>query len=107
MKLKIPPEVQVGGHVYSIALSPDLKDSDCHAAVNHRLLLLLVNADRPESQKVEGLGHELIHIIDDVYDCDLEETQINRMAQGLFQVFSQLGIEVDWSEVPVKRWEVP
>ncbi len=107
MKLKVPNEIRVGGHVYSIALSNDLKDSDCNAAVNHRLKVIVINTDRPESQKIEGLGHELIHIVNHVYNCNLEEDDVRRLSEGLFQVFSQLGIEVDWSAVPVKEWIFP
>lgn len=99
---KVPNQIQVGGHIYRIVLSPDLRDSNTNAAVNHRLQVVVINSDRPESEKIEGLGHELVHIINSVYDCGFEETQINRIGQGLFQVFSQLGIKLDWSEVPVK-----
>ena len=105
--IKVPKQVQIGGHIYRIALSADIKDSDCHAAVNHRLLAILVSTDRPESQKIEGLGHEIIHIINNIYGCDLEERQIDGLGQGLFQVFSQVGLTLDWSDIPVKEWDIP
>ena len=104
---KVPKQIQVGGHTYTIGLSKDLKDSNSNAAVNHRLLAILIDDDRPESQKIEGLFHEVIHIISHVYGVDLEEAQVDCLGQGIFQVFAQLGIELDWSDIPVRDWHLP
>ncbi len=105
--IKVPKQIQIGGHTYTIGLSRDLKDSNSNAAVNHRLLAILIDSDRPESQKIEGLFHEVIHIINRIYGGDLEEAQIDCLGQGIFQVFAQLGIELDWRDIPVKDWHLP
>ena len=105
---KVPKQVQVGGHIYHIALSQNLKDSDSNAITNNRLQIIVINAERPESQKVEGLLHEIIHVVNNIYlsRC-LEESTIDSISEGLFQVFSQLGVKLDWSEIPVKEYIMP
>lgn len=106
--IKVPKQIQVGGHTYSIALSKDLKDSDSWGAVNNRLQIIVINIERPESQRVEALIHEILHVINNVYhNGNLEEGDVSDVSEGFCQVFSQLGIKLDWSEVPVKEWELP
>ncbi len=60
-----------------------------------------------EAQYDSIILHELVHIINRIYGCDLEEIQVDSLGQGIFQVFAQLGIELDWSDIPVKEWNLP
>lgn len=103
MKLVIPNTIQVGGHTYSIVFNDELEDGNDHAIVNHRLLRIELNPDRPPSQRVEALIHEWLHIINNVYANNrLAETDIEDLSQGLYQVFQQLGIEFDYRLIPQK-----
>ena len=100
MKLVIPPEIQVGGHKYSIAFNENLKDDNDYGRVNHRLQKIELNPARPTSQRVEALIHELLHVISNVYaDRKLEEGDISAVSEGLLQVFQQLDIELDFSQI--------
>lgn len=99
--IKVPQEVQVGGHVYVIELDgEDLKDSHNWGETNFRTLTIKIDKERGLSQRQETLLHELIHVIDEVYmHCRLTEDQVDALGQGLNQIFFDFGIVLDWSEV--------
>lgn len=101
MKLVIPPKVQIGGHTYSITFNEDLKDDNDWGRVNHRLLRIELNPARPLSQMLGALIHELLHVINNVYgNSCLEEGDMHNVSEGLTQVFQQLGIELDFDQIP-------
>lgn len=101
MKLVIPPRIQIGGHTYSVVLNVDLKDDNDYGRVNHRLQKIELNPARPMSQRVEAFIHELLHVINNVYgNANLSEEDIGVVSEGLLQVFQQLGIEPDFSQIP-------
>lgn len=101
MKLVIPDKCQIGGHTYRVAFNASMKDEGDYGRVNHRLQKIELNPVRPESQRTEALIHEVLHVINSVYfDRHLEEDAIAAISEGLLQVFQQLDIEVDWSQIP-------
>ena len=104
MKLVIPPEIQIGGHTYSIVLNEDLKDDNDYGRVNHRLQKIELNPVRPMSQRIEAFIHELLHVINNVYgNANLREEDIGVISEGLLQVFQQLGIEPDFNQLPIEE----
>lgn len=101
MCIKVRKQYQVGGHTYSVILNKGLQDSGDYGQVNHRTQEIEINPLRPESQKAEALGHELLHIINNVYaDGRLSEGDVGALSQGLYQVFQQLGVKLDWQDIP-------
>jgi len=100
MKIKVPKQIQVGGHWYKIVFDKS-QQPDGHAATTvWRKQRIEIDPALPESGKVESLGHEIIHIINQVYmHQDLREQDVDPLSEGLYQVFSQLDIELDWSEI--------
>ena len=100
MKIKVPKLVQVGGHWYGIIFDEGQRD-DGHAATTvWRKQRMAIDPSLPESGKVESLVHEIIHLVNQVY-ChqELREQDVDPLSEGLYQVFSQLGIELDWSGI--------
>ena len=100
--IKVPPQIMVGAHPYRIVLrnSDRLTDEGVFGEVNHRTQTIEIRADRPPSQCLVSLLHEFIHTSANVFSKDgLEEKFIDPIAQGLGQILSQLGIELDWTEV--------
>lgn len=88
MKLVIPTKIQVGGHVFAVVF-------------NEALMKIELNPARPQSQMIESLLHEVLHAVNEVYaGGKLGEEEVHAISQGLLQVFKQLGIEVDFTEIP-------
>ena len=98
-KIKIPDSVKVGGHKYRIILdnSKRLIDESTYGEVNHRKQEIRITANRPASQRREALLHEFLHCIDKVYNREsIEEKVVTHLAEGLNQVFDELGIDFNW-----------
>ena len=109
MQYDFPKEIQIGGHVYKVILKDAaLVDECCHnqgdscqATLEIRVSTVTGDgAQRGTSTIEETLWHEILHQIDDVYVTKdkLDERDIERLSQGLLQIFSQL----DWHIVREK-----
>jgi len=100
MKIKIPREIKVGAHSYRIILTPQLKiDQDKRGIVDHRRQTIELEGSMPNTMLVAVLLHEVVHIIDEVYSCHTDEDTTDRIAQGLTDMFYNMGIEFDWSDI--------
>lgn len=75
-------------------------DEGWKGSVNFRTREILLDPAQSKNQREFSLLHEVIHIIDNAFECDLDEKNISRIAEG-FQVFLQdnLGLEFDWSDI--------
>ena len=106
MKIKVPRQVQIGSHTYSIVKSQkELGDGNFYGEVNHRLQLIRINSERPPSQCAEALLHELLHIVDTILLRDkLDENRISLLSEGLSQaIYKGLNIELDWGDIPEEK----
>lgn len=100
MKLVIPETVQIGGHVYKIVFNRDVVDEGDYARVNHRTLTIELNPVRPASQKGEALIHELIHIVNSVYNNGrFNEDDVAGLSEGLWQVLNAWIEDIDFSNI--------
>ena len=100
MEIKVPQRIRIGGHYYEILLSDDIADRGKSGECNHKKQTLLINTSRPESQKIESLIHEIIHAIDSIYGSDdMPEATVSGLSEGLYQVFQQLGLSLNWKEL--------
>lgn len=103
MKIKVKKQYQVGGHIYAIALDPDLEKQDDLGVVDHTGQRIYINPTRPKSQMLEALLHELIHVVNVVFTHhELGESHVGGLAQGFLQLLGQHEIEFDWSDIPYK-----
>ncbi len=70
------------------------------ADIDYKRLTIHINPEKRLSVKCEGLLHELLHAISTIYANDqLEENEIESLAEGLWQVFEQLGVIFDFSKL--------
>ena len=91
--MKISKKLKVGGTTYKVLDNYTFKESDLMGQTVHtqneiRLGALDPNGKKYDYQKKEECFiHEALHAIDCVYNnSELEEKQVSRLSQGLYQV---------------------
>ncbi len=107
MKYKHLPRIQIGGHLYKIILKDAATVDDsghnsgdsCQGNLEIRIATRLVDGtSRALSTIEETFWHETLHQIDRIYATNdediLKEGDIERLAQGLYQIYNQLGWHV-------------
>jgi len=101
VKVRIPREIKVGAHTYSIGFSPHLHcDEARYGNCNHRTQEIQLWAESPPSLRDESLIHEVIHIGELCYRIDVSDSDIDRIAHLILEfLVRNLGIEFDWSEI--------
>lgn len=102
--MKVPKTIQVGGHTYTIVLSAH-KMSDHEGSdgdVNHITHKIRVWSVLPPSRRMETLMHELFHAAHKIYARKEAATEVlfDALCEGLTQMLPQLGLELDWSDIP-------
>jgi len=98
--IKVPRTIRIGGHQYTIVFSQGVSDAGDYGRVNHRTLTIELAPERPMSQKAASLIHEILHIINNVYNNrHCEEDDLDALAEGFNQVLEALGIELDWGDI--------
>ena len=99
----IPSSLKIGGFTVSVCMDKEtqkLLDEKCIYGQysSLQLQIRLKNDLIPELFNYTFL-HELIHAIDNIYCSDkLDEGTVNGIANGLLQVFEQLGIRFSINE---------
>ena len=91
--MRIPKKVKVGGHWYKVHIGYIFKErfdrsGDTDSDIKEiRIAKETLGVPLPKSQVEQVFIHEILHAIDWVYNSDeLEEKQIKRLAEGLYQV---------------------
>jgi hypothetical protein len=92
--IELPEVIKIGGFDHQIIL--DGEDCDNQGAWGlysfRKKSLTLDSRLSPQHFSAEFI-HELLHGVDQVYNsCQLEEQQVASLANGLHQVFEQLGV---------------
>ena len=92
--MKIPEKIRVGGHIYTIEYSKDLvRDDNRLGQVCWQKMLVLLEENQAWSSLVVSFLHETLHLIDKHYNNKaLTEDEVDSIAEGLFQVLSDMGI---------------
>jgi len=101
MKVKIPKEIKIGAFSYSIKMVEGL-ENDYHLlgqCLTDKGIIKLEMHSIPQV-KDATLLHEVVHAINDVFVCKIDDECVERIAQGLAEILkNNLGIEFDWSEI--------
>jgi hypothetical protein len=106
MIINVPKSIMVGGHEYSISLRPMLHELlwGEHSYPKAEITVATEGADRV---RAPALIHELTHAIGYIYCGDaLDERAVASLAEGIYQIIQQLGIELCWDGVPVLESDI-
>lgn len=105
MKVKIPASIHVGAHSFRVSRVRGLSDATGSQALsNSSRLYIQVEDDRPQSVTTSSFFHELIHMALHIYnggEKKVPHTIHDAIAEGFLQVLTEMGIEFDFSELPV------
>ena len=95
--MKIPKKITIGSHTYKVRISTDLwKREGLFGSAQHNIQLIEIETGQhPEGVHISFV-HELLHCVDKCYNNHaLAEETIDALAEGLSQVFLQLGIKFE------------
>ena len=107
-KIKVKPTIKMGCHEYRIVLSKTLKPDDGDDGfVHHGKQVIRIDYGLCSSRRMTTLFHEIDHIILKVFNLYLPEDRgaeaiIAGFAEGNGILFEQLGIELDWADIPIE-----
>ena len=102
--MKIPKSLKVGGHTYKVILPYHFKEKyDIFGQSHHPSQEIRIGTDDGNGirRNEEGIEttfiHEILHCVDKIYNGDelfekLGETGIEKIAEGLYQVFKDNGL---------------
>jgi hypothetical protein len=89
--LKIPDKVKIGGIIYNVKLISGKVNNELHernyiGRIDHERCIITVDSDIDNQRMVNSLLHELVHGIEYQYQIEISEKDIDRFANGLYQV---------------------
>ena len=101
MKIKIPSFLKIGGHNFRVVLDDTSEGFGRRAEIDYKRLEIRIVPNKHHSVKSQGLIHELVHAIDEIYLNRQIETEniIEPLAEGIWQFLEQLGIEFNFDEL--------
>lgn len=101
MDIKIPIEIKMATHTYKVVFKEHLNlDERNLGTINHRTQTIELEPTLAPSEINTCLLHEIVHLIQRVYGCDLSDTDTDRLAQGMAEfLFNNLGIKFIWDDI--------
>ena len=92
--MKIPKTIKVGGHTYEVVIDEHLwHNENLHGQVDYNNQVITLDTYGHPQQLSATFIHEVLHAIDRYFNNKaLTEDEIDSMAEGLFQVLSDMGI---------------
>ena len=104
MEIKVPRVIKVGSHSYKVYFDGREDDGDFRGSALHNHHEILLNPTLHREQLRVTFIHEVLHIIGQVFDERMPEESTIRTAEGLgILLFSNLGIDFDFSSIPTRR----
>jgi hypothetical protein len=103
MNYKHPKTFQIGSHTLNIKFmeaSATDNTNDHVATCNTQRCVVTIatktsnGEDRALSYIEQSLMHEIVHSINTIFESGLDEANVERIAQGLTQVLSSVGIHL-------------
>lgn len=76
--------IKVAGNVYTIRADQDLENQGILGEANFNTHEILINPLYSKQQQEAVLLHEIIHVINYVYNVGLDEEHVDRLARGLY-----------------------
>ena len=104
IEITIPNEIAIAGHKYNLFYDNNLKYTEWDATTDHNKQTIDVRPDIPQSRKSVTIIHELLHVVNLVYNSKkCNEEDIWALGEGLWQVVSSIGIEFNFSNIQEKE----
>lgn len=105
IKLKVKPLYYVGGHPFRVILTNNImEDKGRIGEVDYKTITIKIAPHTVESQKTKALIHEFIHVVNQIYNLEkLKESDVMQISEGLNQIFSQMNIELDWTDIKEEK----
>ena len=100
VKIKIPREIKIASHTYTIKFDSKalISAGGSAALVRHLYKEILLEKSLPPSELSQSFLHEFIHCIERIWVVKIDDVDVDRLAEGLAVfLFDILGIEFDWS----------
>lgn len=89
--MNIPDKLKIGGIVYKIELVDEIRDGDNAGRLETKKNRILLDKTGPINQLELTLLHEIIHAI----NIEVEEKDVEFLAQALYQVLVDNGLVFD------------
>ncbi len=100
MKVKVPNKIKIGCFTYDIVYDDTIvPDHNRCGEISPREHKIRMATYLQGDSKSQSLAHEITHFISDVYSCELDEANTDRIANGFIEFLQQLGIEFDWTNI--------
>ena len=80
-------KIKIGGHIYEITEASDAFSEGTYGTIIYNTNEIIVSSKLAESQKEETLLHEFLHALDAQYKTGLNDSQIERLAEGLYALY--------------------
>jgi len=96
----IPKVIKIGCHTFKSIFFKGLIDGGTFGRTLHVQGEIMLNPSNSYSQNVVSWWHEVLHAIGAIYCSDkLEESVVDSIAEGLGQVFEEIGVKFDFSKL--------
>lgn len=84
----IPKEVKVLYKEYAVEEQSNLhnENGDLYGQIQYLEEKIILNADASAGQKKSILVHELLHALDEMYNIELEEKQVEKLGNALYML---------------------
>ena len=92
--MKIPKQIKVASHTYRVIFKKNLiRNMGNRGSTNWHLKTIEIDDDMGEGLTPTTFLHEIIHVVDRHFLNDqLDEDNSQRLAEGLLQVFTEMGV---------------
>jgi hypothetical protein len=97
MNIDIPKKIKIAGFDYKIRMDKeadkDLQSMNWLGSQSCNRQLIQVHSDQSPQQMSNTFLHEIIHAVNGLYNNNkMDEDGVNQLANGMHQVFEELGI---------------
>ncbi len=100
IRVPVPREIKIGATPARISLQEHLAgDEGYNGTFNKRTGELCLDTRLIGSKRDKVFGHEINEVIKENYELEASERDLSCFANGWIEFLSQLGIELDWSNL--------
>lgn len=91
--------IKIGGHIFEV-IYKDLTDIECIGLCKHHSNVIYVQPGLKPTREREVILHECVHAISEFMNLGLDESQVERLGEGLFMLL-QDNTDIQWTVGPV------